>query len=57
MVVLYANVAGARASSPKYEAVAGDTPEIVHHKNVVLEIARSAPRERRDRLVAALRSL
>jgi hypothetical protein len=57
LVDLYADVGGARASSPKDEAVAGDNPEIVLHKNVVLEVARSVARERRDRLVTALMSL
>ena len=57
LVDLYADVGGARASSPKDEAVAGDNPEIVLHKNVMLEVARSVARERRDRLVTALISL
>jgi hypothetical protein len=56
-VALYADAGGARAYSPKNESVAGDNPEMEIHKNVELEISRSVPRERRDRFVAALKSL
>jgi hypothetical protein len=58
MVALYADVDGAREnSSPTNESVAGENPKIVVHKNVVLEVARSVARDRRDRLVSALMSL
>jgi len=56
-IALFADAGGARASSPKNESVAGENPEIVLHKNVELDVARSVPRERRDRLVSALMSL
>jgi hypothetical protein len=56
-IALFADVGGARRNSPDNESVAGDNPEIVVHKNVVLEVARSVPRDRRDRLVSALMSL
>jgi hypothetical protein len=57
-VALFADAASARAASPQEnESVAGDNPEIVVHKNVSLEVSRSVARERRDRLVSALRSL
>ena len=58
LVDLFDDAASSRAaSSQENEAVAGDNPEILVHKNVSLEVARSVARERRDRLGTALMSL
>jgi hypothetical protein len=58
LVDLFDDAASSRAaSSQENEAVAGDNPEILVHKNVSLEVARSVARARRDRLVTALMSL
>ena len=54
---LFADADGARASSAEDESVAGEDPEIVLHTNVRLVVAHSVARERRDRLVSALKSL
>ena len=56
-VNLFDNEDGARINSVGIEKVAGAKAEVVLHKNVVMLLARSVPEERRDRLVAALKSV
>ena len=56
-VDLFDNEDGARINSVGVEKVAGARAEVVLHKNVVMLLARSVSKERRDRLVAALKSV
>jgi hypothetical protein len=55
-VNLFDNEDGARANFAQIKRAAGAKAEIVLHKNVVMLLAPSLSRERRDRLVDALKS-
>jgi hypothetical protein len=56
-VDLFDNEDGARKNSQSAQTAAGAKAEVVLHKNVTMFLAPAVAKERRDRLVSALKSL